>query len=223
MERKLALDHQISAIASRQGGVISRAQLFAVGLSRSAIDGRLRTGRLHQVARGVYAVGHCHLCGDSHNWIALLTTGDAAVLSHRSAAALWGMLPRPATTVHVTVPGRGGRSRRRGLRIHRPLTLSPEDLTVRHGFPATSFARTFLDIAATEPRRVVEQALDGADTERVFDRRLIEARIPRGCGLAGARSLWSVLDEHLPGTTISRSMYEEAMLALCRRSTCRVR
>lgn len=217
MERKLAPDHEIAAIASRQGGVISRAQLFAIGLSRSAIDGRLRTGRLHRVARGVYAVGHTHLGDAAYNWIALLTTGETAVLSHRSAAALWGMLPPPATRVHLTVPGRGGRSRRRGLRIHRPVALRPEDITVRHDFPATSLARTFLDIAATEPRRVVERALDGADTERVFDLRLIEARIPRGCGLAGARLLWSVIDEHLPGTTISRSDYEEAMLALCRR------
>lgn len=217
MERKLALDHQIAAIASRQGGVISRAQLFALGLTASAIAGRLRTGRLHRVARGVYAVGHTHLCGDAHCWIAILTMGEGAALSHRSAAALWGMLPRPATVVHVTVPGRGGRSRRKGLRIHRPTALLPEDLTVRHDFPATSLARTFLDIAATEPRRVVERALDGADTERVFDRRLLEARIPRGSGVAGARLLWSVLDEHLPGTTISRSDYEEGMLALCRR------
>jgi very-short-patch-repair endonuclease len=138
-------------------------------------------------------------------------------LSHRSAAALWGMLPAPSTVVHVTVPGRAGRSRRAGLRMHRPRDLRVKDVTQRGGFPVTSMAKTLLDIAATEPDRVVERALDGADTERVLDMVPIDARAPRGCGLPGAGRLRRVLDEHLPGTTISRSTYEEAMLALCRR------
>lgn len=77
-------------------------------------------------------------------------------------------------------------------------------------------ARTLLDVAATEPRRVVEQALEGADVARVFDLRAIERLAPRGSGHPGAKLLYAVLDEELIGTTITRSDLEEAMLALCR-------
>src|SRR5918992_1874601 len=58
MRRELGIDHSIALIADRQGGVIARRQLDALQLSASAIDRRLRAGRLHRLYRGVYAVGH---------------------------------------------------------------------------------------------------------------------------------------------------------------------
>jgi hypothetical protein len=52
------VDRAIGALAGRQYGVVSRAQLDALGVSRGAIERRLARGRLLHVHRGVYAVGH---------------------------------------------------------------------------------------------------------------------------------------------------------------------
>jgi putative AbiEi antitoxin of type IV toxin-antitoxin system len=76
--------------AGRQWGVVSRAQLLALGLGRGAIEHRLRVGRLHVVYRGVYAVGHVALRVEGRFLAAVVACGPAAVLSHRSAAAHWG-------------------------------------------------------------------------------------------------------------------------------------
>ena len=215
MRRELDIDHLIAQVAAPRGGVITRARLRALGLTDAAIDHRVRTGRLHLVHRGIYLVGHPHLCGHAHRWAALLASGPGAVLSHRSAASLWDMLYAPATVVHITVPTQAGRKRRSGIRLHRSVTLTDET-DLRDGFPVTSMARTLLDIAATEPRRVVEQAVEGADGAGVFDGRAIHALAPRGCGRPGAKLLHSVLDHAFIGTTITRSELEEAMLALSR-------
>ena len=210
------MDERIAALATRQGGRVSRRQLLGLGLSASAIERRRRTGSLITVARGIYAVGHLHRCGHAAVWEALLACGSDAVLSHRSAAAVWGVLPTPATIVQLSVPSARGRRRRHDrIRAHR-IIVPPTERTRRDGLPVTTLARTLLDVAATEPTRVVEQALDGADTRRVLDLRTIEQVAPPGCGRPGAKHLWRVLRTHHPGTTITKSMKEEAMLAICR-------
>lgn len=218
MSPELAIDHLIARASAPRGGIITRYRLISLGLTPDAIDHRVRSGRLHPVHRGIYLVGHPHLCGHAHKWAALLSCGRGAVLSHRSAAALWGMLLEPQTAVHVTVPTHAGRARRRGVRLHRSRTLGDGAVATREGFPVTSMARTLVDIAATEPLRIVEIALEGADSANVLDLGAIEALAPRGCGLPGSRRLYSLLDEALIGTTITRSGLEEKMLALCRRA-----
>src|SRR4051794_19674881 len=78
-------------LARLQHGVVSRAQLLERGLLAGAIKHRVRRGRLHPVARGVYAVGRPELTREGRWMAALLTCGPEAVLSHGSAAALWGI------------------------------------------------------------------------------------------------------------------------------------
>ena len=92
------VDAQIAAIAGRQHGVISLAQLNGFGLSRKAVSRRVRAGRLHRLHQGVYAVGHKRLTQRGRWMAAVLAGGDAAHLSHRSAGALWGILPRGLAT-----------------------------------------------------------------------------------------------------------------------------
>jgi predicted transcriptional regulator of viral defense system len=92
----------IAALARRQWGMVSRAQLAAVGLGRRAIGHRLEIGRLHRVHRGVYAVGHRPHPNESR-WMAAELAVDGAVLSHRSAAALWELRFLTAARIEVTV------------------------------------------------------------------------------------------------------------------------
>jgi hypothetical protein len=87
----LGLDAAIAMLAAHQHGVVSRGQLRELDCSRHAIDRRVRAGRLHPLHRGVYAVGHPKISREGHWMAAVLACGEDAVLSHRSAAALWGI------------------------------------------------------------------------------------------------------------------------------------
>ena len=81
----------MAALAGRQHGVVERGQLRALGLGDDAIDLRLREGRLHRVHAGVFAVGHAIVSRNGRWMAAVLAMGEGAVLSHRSAAAFWGL------------------------------------------------------------------------------------------------------------------------------------
>ena len=155
-------DRAVARIATRQHGVVTTAQLGAAGLDRSAVARRVRAGRLHRVHQGVYAVGHASL-GDKGSWMAaVLACGDGVVLSHLSAAALWGFL-RPADgPVDVSLPSRSSQRHKDGIRIHRPRRLAPRDLTRRSDIPVTTPQRTIHDLRRAAPghlfRRAARQA-----------------------------------------------------------------
>ena len=83
---------RIAAIAGRQHGIVTTAQLREAGLDEVAMHRAVRAGRLHRLHRGVYAVGHRSLSWRGRWLAAVLAAGDGAVLSHTSAAALWEFL-----------------------------------------------------------------------------------------------------------------------------------
>ncbi|MFL5908775.1 MAG: type IV toxin-antitoxin system AbiEi family antitoxin domain-containing protein, partial [Solirubrobacterales bacterium] len=114
----------IAVIAARQHGVVSSAQLDRAGIDKDGTSRRLRAGRLHRVHRGVYAVGHARLSFEGRCIAASLASGEPAVVSHMSAAAVWGMLRPSSGPIDITVPGNGGRRKRTGIAIHRSLILS---------------------------------------------------------------------------------------------------
>src|SRR2546428_612589 len=143
---------QVADLATRQHGVISLPQLLAAGLSRDQVKRWVRAGRLHRLYRGVYAVGHTRLGPHGPWFAAVLACGPGAVLSHRSAAALWGIRRSASPRVEVIVPTRNGRRRRGKLAVHR-MPLHPSEVTVCEGIPVTPPARTLLDLAAVVPRQ----------------------------------------------------------------------
>lgn len=151
-------DQVIAALAAGQHGVIAYGQLRGLGLTNSAIEWRVRAGRLHRLFRGVYAVGQPSV-GPLGLWkAATLALGEHAVLSHISAAMLWRLLPANLRHPHVTLPRGGGRARRSGLVVHTSGTLDPGSITRERGIPVTTPERTLADMAATEPEGVVGKA-----------------------------------------------------------------
>ena len=70
------------ALAARQHGVVARAQLLELGMTRDAIAHRLDRGRLHPIQRGVYALGRPQLTRHGALIAAVLACGPDAVLSH---------------------------------------------------------------------------------------------------------------------------------------------
>lgn len=169
---KVGRDAAIARLAARQHGVVSAQQLRAQGLSSSAISDRVASARLHRIHRGVYAVGHPSLSNQGRWMGAVLACGPDAVLSHRSAAELWQMLPISSRwgaddppIVHVTILGEG--KHRGGIRVHRSSTLSPGDSTLRRGIPVTKPVRTLEDLRRTFPRPVFTAALRQAEYLRL--------------------------------------------------------
>lgn len=180
-------DAAIAMLAAAQHGVVSRAQLLELGLSASAIRRRVQGGRFHIVYRGVYAVGHKRLTREGRWMAAVLAAGANAVLSHRSAAALWG-LRQHGGRPEVTVPaGRRGPPR---LTVHRSL-LPFDEVIVRDGIPITTAARTILDCAAVIASGDVERLIREAEFLRLDDQVGLDAllaRYPRRQGTAALRA-----------------------------------
>src|SRR5690242_15267625 len=95
-------DLRMIEFASRRHGVVSRAELSDLGLTRRAIEHRLENGRLHSVYRGIYAVGRPDVSREGRWMAAVLAAGPGAVLSHLSAATHWGIWPYGAVHAEVT-------------------------------------------------------------------------------------------------------------------------
>ncbi len=143
-----SIDSKIAAVARRHAGHISRVQLLQLGLSGQEIDYRIRIGRLIRVHQGVYAVGRLPTTVHDQAAGALLACGPTAVLSHSSAAALWGITATWRTPFEITITG--GDRRPKGLCMHRVACRPRADVTRRYGLPVTTAARTALDIAPNE-------------------------------------------------------------------------
>jgi hypothetical protein len=133
----------IAHIAEGQHGHITRVHLLALGLGIEAIKYRVRTGELIPVHAGVYAVRYRRVEPVARAMAAVLACGEGALLSHDSAAALWGLrrwpeIPEVTCPTHV---------RRPHIDTHRSRTLEPNDTRRQLNVPTTSAARAIADIA----------------------------------------------------------------------------
>ena len=144
------------AVAARQHGVVTIAQLLAAGLDRNAIKYRVRVGHLHLLHRGVYAVGHRPPSPLAAAIAAVLACGPEAVLSHRSAAALWKIVPRWHSPTEVTAPTK---RRLKGIHVHRSQDV---DATTHYGIRVTSPARTLVDLADVLNPKQLTRAMNEA-------------------------------------------------------------
>jgi very-short-patch-repair endonuclease len=206
-------DGEIERFARAQHGVVTAAQLRDLGLGERGSGHRAATRRLQRLHRGVFAVERPQAKG---RWLAaVLACGDGAVLSHASAAALWGLIPGQAAEVHVNVAG----VRRRGpvgIAIHRAM-LDRDDVTSQDGIPCTTLARTFVDVAAAVERGRLERAIVLADERGEFDLGALREQLARMAGRRGCAALAAALagfDER----AIGRSVAETRFLALVRRA-----
>ena len=196
-------DAVIAVLASRQHGVVTRRQLVDAEVSESAVDSRIGT-LLHPVHAGVYAVGHPDL-GREGRWLAAtLAFGPGAVLSHRAAAALWGLRPAWNAFLEVSAPrSAGGRP---GILLHRPRTI---EATTHRGIPVTTVARTLVDVADVASPRVLKKVLEQAEILRLDG---TPVPVP---GRRGHGRLVRALAELGPSVSLTRSELEDAFRVLC--------
>jgi very-short-patch-repair endonuclease len=149
------------ALVRRQHGVITRRQLLALGYSRKAIRHRVEAGRLHPIFAGVYAVGRREVSQEGFWMAAVLSCGEGALLSHESAAQLWGIRDRRRLPVDISIP-RPRTARRRGIRVHRR-ELRDEMRDMQSGIPVTSPMQTLVDLALILGEAELDRAINEAD------------------------------------------------------------
>lgn len=200
-------------IATRQHGIVTRAQLRAAGFSDDIIDHRIRTRRLARVHRGIYLVGVV-APSYAHEMAACLACGPRAVLSHRSAAVLWQIVRGRARPSHLEVTIPNGYRRRPGLQVYRIGTLQPDEVTRLEGIPITTAARTLYDLAGLLRRRSLERAMAEAIALGLTTTAEVRAMAERQEGRRGVGQLRAVLDLGDPRRT--RSEAEERFFDLIR-------
>ncbi|HZC14366.1 MAG TPA: DUF559 domain-containing protein [Thermoleophilaceae bacterium] len=146
---------------------------------------------------------------------ALLACGPEAVLSHDSAAALWGMLAFQPGVIHVSVPMRVA-CRRIGIDVHRREGLRPEDLAVCDRVPVTAAACTLIDIATRVPPNTLEAAVNEADKLDLIDPEALRATLDQVDPRRGVGILRRLLDRLT--FTLTRSELERRFLPIARRA-----
>src|SRR5512133_2397272 len=205
---------RVADLAAKQWGVVSLADLRACGFSRRAVAMRVRQGRLHPVHRGVYAVGHSKLPLEGSFLAAVKACGAGALLSHFSAASLWGLVGRDDRHPEVTV--RGGATRvHSGVCVHRTRTLAAEDRARLRGISITAPARTLGDLSCKLEYRRLRRAVRQAEALRLVQPGELVQAISRLGPRRGVRGLARIVST---GPAPTRSELEDVVLDLILRA-----
>ena len=203
------VERVIAAVAGRQDNVITLDQLLGAGLGRGAVAHRLEARTIQRMHRTVYLLGAAPPTPMARARGAVLAVGDAAALSHRSAAELYGLLPAASGDVDVTVVG-SNPGVHPGIRLHRPRALAPIDVVTMGGIRITSVARTICDLAATESSAEVEHAFQEALYRRIVTPGALAAVLGREPARRGAPAIRALIRD----PRLTRSQRERLLLKL---------
>jgi very-short-patch-repair endonuclease len=199
----------VAALARRQHGVLALAQLVGAGLGRRAVARLVAKGWLTPLHRGVYQVGP--VAGRwGREMAAVLAYGPSALLSHHSAAAVWGISAPNPGSVDVIVPATARRSRP-GIRVHRTNRTHSLNAAVKDGLPLTNPARTLLDLAPLLPQHDLDRATEQAQVLGLASHHDIEALLDQGA--RGTKALRAALHDE---PSLTRSEAERRFRQLIR-------
>ncbi|HEX3239043.1 MAG TPA: type IV toxin-antitoxin system AbiEi family antitoxin domain-containing protein [Solirubrobacterales bacterium] len=179
--------------ATVQGGVISLDQLRGVGVSPRAASGRAEEGSLHRIHRGVYVPGHRALARTALLRAAVLACGDGAVVSHGTAAALWGLSDRWPVLIDVTVPVETGR-KLDGIRCRRCRYPNPTEICEHQGVICTTPARTLVDQAGKVGVKALREQVEQAAVLKLLDLDELDLAMARAKGRRGLKWLRAIAD-----------------------------
>ena len=210
-----AVSRAAMLLSRKQNGAIHRDQLRRLGITRDAVRARVARGRLVFAFPGAYIVGDPKLMPLALPAAALLSLGSTACLSHRSAAAVWGLVPADPNPIDVTVVARNPRPRA-GIRLHRVGQLHPADVTTRSNLRVTSLARTLIDFAAQATSDELSHAFGEARAKLGLTDRSLQAALKRlPASHRGAAIVRRMLAS---GDTYDRSKAERLMRTLCQQA-----
>jgi len=190
----IAPDVVVARRASRQHGVVSRAQVLDAGLTPDQIHNRVKSGAWERVLPNVYRFAASPPSDRQDVWAAWLWAGADAAVSHRSAAVLWGIdvaaSPKPELVVSATRA-----PRHRAVQVHRTLLLPASDVRRIDGLRVTSPERTAIELAAVLSGEDLEVALESARLRGLVTAAGVERRLERfgSVGRAGTAELRQIL------------------------------
>lgn len=190
--------------------MITHEQLLGLGYSAKAIRHRIAIGRLHPIYTGVYAVGRPQVTREGEWMAAVLACGPNALISHSSAAALWGIRADRPGPIHLTAPAQ---RRRPGIVVHRRSTTDPRH---RHGIPVTSPAKTLVDLAAELATDPLEAAINQADKLDLIDPDALREQLESYAGVPGVARLRRTVDRRT--FSMTRSQLERRFKPIARRA-----
>jgi hypothetical protein len=171
-------------------------------MSDDTIDREISRARLHPVFRGVFAYGNPEIGEGGRLWAAVLACGDGAVVSHRSAAALMGLLDRGPVVIDVIAPGQRGR-KIDGIRVHKVRMPRGDEAGTFDGVPCTSPSRAFVDLAGTVGARTLRSCFERAAAKGTLDLDGIEAVLARG-PRRGAKALRELIAIWRPAAAVAK-------------------
>jgi very-short-patch-repair endonuclease len=175
--------------------VLTRGDLLGLGFTAKGIKHRVASGRLHPLAAGVYAVGRPELTPRGRWMAAVLACGDDAVLSHRSAAQLWGFGYEEGKRIDVSVR-RKSKITRKGIKVRARPSLDARSVVVRFGIPVTHPVQTLIDLATELRILQVERAVTEADKLDLVDPETLRRALDGYVGVPGVKTLRTMLDRH---------------------------
>jgi hypothetical protein len=200
----------IARIASGQHGVVSRAELLGAGVSRAAIDRRVRNGTLLLEHPGVYRLGHRAPSVEATYLAAVKACGNGAVLSGRAAAHVLGLIKGSAPAPEVTAPTE---KRVPGLKTRRCRRLDRRDVTIYRGIPVTTVPRTLVDLAEHLPPQALSRACHEAGVRYRTTPADVAAVLTRRPNATGSAKLRAILNGDDP---VTLSKLEAKFLELLR-------
>lgn len=197
---------EVRAHMAAHHGIVSRVEARALGMSDSSLRRMIGRGEVVRTHPGVYrSAAHPRTWLSTARSVALSSEG---VISHRAAAALWGIDGFPFALTEATIEYERS-IRVPGVTIHRSTQLSLTDEQLIDGIPVTGIARTVLDVAGVVgPKRLEltidavlrQKLLDWPDLYNVLVRHSVKGR--NGCG-----KLRRVLDVRYGDTAIPDSIW----------------
>jgi len=210
-------DRAIAAIASRQHGTFSVQQALEAGGTRLMLLGRARSGRITAADVDVYRIAGLPPSWEARVMAVGLAAGPGALISHRAAAALWGIDGFNKATPEVTIP-RGRKYRRPGVRTHESTDLDRCSPRQRDGIPVTDPSRTLLDVARFVGDRRLSLAVESARRLKLTTWEELIATLVRHArrGRPGIRRLRRVITREAHRTEITDSDFELLVIALLR-------
>jgi hypothetical protein len=205
----------LSELAGMQHGVIAGWQAVALGISDRWIARAVGRRYLHPIGEGLYAVGHCALSRRGRAVAAILRGGEGTVISHTSAARMWGLVSNATDgPIHVSLGSRRGLRSSESVVVHRPRELRSVDVTTRSGLPVTTPERTIRDEL---------QACSVGQITRMLEQLVTQlGRTPDGvhawgsqvAHVRGVEKLRVALD-HIVAPVVLRSELESRFRTLC--------
>lgn len=181
--------------AEAQAGYFTTRQARAAGFSFALLSYYLKQGFFLRVRRGVYRLTQFPEMPHADLYIACLSAGERAVLSHESALLLYGLTDLLPAEIHLTVPRTASR-RLPGVRFH-TARLEPEEITHRQGLPVTALPRTITDlIRSGVAQEWVKQAVEQALARGMVSETALEAEARRRGGTIAAQIRAALGDRH---------------------------